>query len=177
VAQQLAALKSPDEKVDVQQGLKELGQDASDEHKALGDRSLLQKGADMIGGWFGADRSQLDTTLTNDQAALQKLQGEKNQMSAQDYNAAYLKIMGNLGPQYDTMYQNERNTDKNWSTAQDVVRDVAIAGRRHRGGDRDRWNGDTVGRSGSRDACGSWDRRRNRHRSKRGHRFQRRQCQ
>jgi len=128
VAQQLAALKSPDEKVDVQQGLKELGQDASDEHKALGDRSLLQKGADMIGGWFGADRSQLDTTLTNDQAALQKLQGEKNQMSAQDYNAAYLKIMGNLGPQYDTMYQNERNTDKNWSTAQDVVRDVAIAG-------------------------------------------------
>jgi type III HopA1-like effector protein/LysM domain-containing protein len=128
VAQQLAALKGPNEKMDIQQGLDELKQDASAERTALGDRSLLQKGADWTGGLFGANRSRLETTLKHDKAALQDLQGKKNQMSAQDFNAAYLKIMGNLGTQYSTMFKNERDTDSNWSTAQEVVRDVAIAG-------------------------------------------------
>jgi hypothetical protein len=128
VAQQLAALKGPNDKVDVSQGQKELGQDIKDENTALADRSLLQQGADWVGGLFGANRSQLETTLQGDQAALQRLQGEKNQMNAQDYNAAYLKIMGNLATQDGTMFQNERKTDSNWSTAQEVVRDVAVAG-------------------------------------------------
>ena len=97
------------------------------EDTALGDRSLLQKGGDWIGGLFGADRSQLETDLQDKKEALTTLQKNQGQMSAQEVNGEYLKIMGNLATENDQMFQDERKTDANWSSAQEVVRDVAIA--------------------------------------------------
>ncbi|WP_316177736.1 MULTISPECIES: hypothetical protein [unclassified Bradyrhizobium] len=127
VAEQLASLKDANARVDIGQGLHEL-QDAIDrEDKALGNRSLLQKGGDWVGGLFGANRSELESDLQEKKEALTALQKNQGGMAAQEVNGEYLSIMGNLATQNDRMFENERKTDANWSSAQEVVRDVAIA--------------------------------------------------
>ncbi|WP_316183732.1 LysM peptidoglycan-binding domain-containing protein [Bradyrhizobium sp. SZCCHNS30582] len=127
VAEQLASLKDANARVDIGQGLHELQDAIGREDKALGNRSLLQKGGDWVGGLFGANRSELESDLQDKKEALTALQKNQRGMTAQEVNGEYLKIMGNLATQNDRMFENERKTDANWSSAQEVVRDVAIA--------------------------------------------------
>jgi hypothetical protein len=118
VADQFAALNGPGDTVQVGVGQAEVTQDIATEKNNAENRSWLEQ---HIGGWFGANGTQATDTLNQTNQALKDLAQRKAHMSAADYNAAYMRIMGNLSVQFGTLNQKELQTTQDWYGYQEAA--------------------------------------------------------
>jgi hypothetical protein len=120
VAQQFGGL-APGQKADVSVGLKELQTDIDQESKSLANRSWLEQGWDFVSQPW-RNRSDLETYLNNQANQLKQLDANKDKISAADFNAQYMKIMGNVSTTYSHMGRQEAESDEKWQQAGDIAR-------------------------------------------------------
>ena len=111
----------------VKGGENEVEKAIAKEHTSIADRSLLQQGVDLTGEAWGASPSRLADNLQSELKSLQHLEASRGKMSADAYDAAYVKIMGNFSTVTGVESAQEQHTDQIFSTVQDIGRDALIA--------------------------------------------------